>query len=133
MPISTSNASSLLSEVVEHPDGGNGHEQTDGGGDQRFRNTGRHRAETGRLFGRDAFERVDDADDGAEQSDERSGRTDGRQAADAALQFGVNDGFGTVESALGSFDLFTRNFALSWCAWNSCRPATTTLARWLFL
>ena len=23
--------------------------------------------------------------------------------------------------------------ALLWCAWNSCNPATTTLARWLFL
>ena len=38
------------------------------------------------------------------------GGTDGRQAADAALQFGVHDGFGAFESALGSFDLFTRNF-----------------------
>ena len=31
------------------------------------------------------------------------------RAADAALQFGVNDGFGAFEGALGSFDLFTRN------------------------
>ena len=29
--------------------------------------------------------------------------------ADAALQFGVNDGFGAFQSALGGFDLFTRN------------------------
>ena len=30
------------------------------------------------------------------------------RAADAALQFGVHDGFGAFQSALGSFDLFTR-------------------------
>ena len=56
------------------------------------------------------LERVDDADDRSEQSDERGRRTDGRQTADAALQFGVHDGFGAFQSALGSFDLFTGNF-----------------------
>ena len=89
---------------------GNSHEQTDGGGDQGFRNTARDRAQTGRLFLRNALERVDDADDGSEQSHEGSGRTDGRQGRNALLQLGVNDGFGAFQSALGSFDFFTRYF-----------------------
>ena len=37
-------------EVVEHPDGGDSDEQTDGGGDQGFGNTAGDRAQTGRLF-----------------------------------------------------------------------------------
>ena len=38
-----------------------------------------------------------------------SGGTDGGQAAQAALQLGVNDGFGTLQGALGSFDLLAGN------------------------
>src|SRR5215468_9159608 len=37
-------------EQVEHPDGRDGHEQTDSGGHQRFGNSARHRAETGGLL-----------------------------------------------------------------------------------
>jgi hypothetical protein len=36
--------------------------------------------------------------------------TDGCQAADAALQFGVNNGFGAFQSAARSFNIFTRDF-----------------------
>src|SRR5947209_17240512 len=60
-----------VSEVVEGPDRRDSHEQTDGRGDQGFRNTTGHSADTGRLRSRDRLERVHDADDGSEQSDER--------------------------------------------------------------
>ena len=59
------------------------------------------------TFGvRDAFERADDAHDGAEQSDERSRGADGGETGKAALHFGVHDGDGAFEAALGSFDHF---------------------------
>jgi len=66
-------------EHVEHPDRRDGHEQTDSGGHQGFGDAARNRAQTGRFLGRNALERIDDADDGTEQSDERGGRTDGRE------------------------------------------------------
>jgi hypothetical protein len=52
--------------------------QTDGGHDQRFADGACHLVD-GRLSGHaDGDERVIDADDGAEQSDEWRGGTDGR-------------------------------------------------------
>src|SRR3954468_11153929 len=72
-------------EVVE-PDRGNGDEQAERRFDEGFSDTGRHRADTTRPGRRDADERVDDADDRAEQSDEGRRRTDGRQRVDALLQ-----------------------------------------------
>src|ERR1022692_3704266 len=96
-------------EVV-HPDRRDGHEQTDSGGHQGFRNTAGHGAQTGGLLGRNAAERVDDPYHRSQQSYERSRGTDGSQAADAALQFGVHDGFGAFQSPLGGFDLFARDF-----------------------
>src|SRR5689334_16519153 len=75
----------LVREEVEHPDRGNSHEQTDSGGHQRFGNAARDRAQAGRLLGRNSLERVDDADHRSEQTYERGGRADRRQAADAAL------------------------------------------------
>src|SRR3954447_10956984 len=99
-----------VGKVVEHPHSRDSHEESDGRSDQSFRNTAGDSAQTGRLRGRDRFERVHDADDRSEQTHERSSGTDGGQAADAALQLGMDDGFGTLESTLGSFDIFTRNF-----------------------
>src|SRR5215471_5638319 len=90
----------LVREVVEHPDRGNRHEQTDSGGHQRFRNTAGDGAQTGRLLVRNALERVDDADDRSEQTHERGRRTDGCQTAHTALQFSVNNGFGAFQSTL---------------------------------
>src|SRR6185437_14224824 len=99
----------LVGEVVEHHHGGDGDEQSDGRRHQRFRNTTGDCTETGRLLRRDLAERVQNSDHGAEQSDEWSGGTDGRETAESALQFGVNDGFGTLESALAGFNLLARN------------------------
>src|ERR1035438_8856194 len=99
----------LVGEEVVHPDRGNGHEQTDSGGHEGFGNTAGDGAEAGGLLIGNTLERVDDADDGAEQTHEGGGGTDGRQRADAALQFGVNDGFGALERSLGRLDFLTRD------------------------
>src|ERR1700676_3082713 len=96
-------------EIVIHPDRGNSDEQTHGGGYQRFRNTASDGAQSGRFLGRDALERVDDADYRSEQSHEGAGRTNGGEARDAALQLGVNDSLGAFESALGGFNFFAGN------------------------
>ena len=69
-------------------------------GYQGFRNTAGDRADTGRLLGGDLLEGVQNADDRSEQSDERRRRADGGQTAQAALQLGVDDGFGALQSAL---------------------------------
>src|SRR5215472_4715560 len=100
----------LAGEVVEHHDGGDGHEQSQSGGHQSFGNTARDRAQTGGFLFGDLAERVQDADDGAQQSDERRRGTDGGQTAKTALQFGVDDGFGALQGTLAGFDLFTGNF-----------------------
>ena len=79
---------------------------------------------------RNALEGVQNADHRAEQSDERSRRADGGQTAQAALQFGVHDGFGALQSALGGFDGLARDFAgLSWWAWNSMQASGDNLGQ----
>src|ERR1700749_4304857 len=59
-------------EVVERPDSRNGHEQTDSGGHEGFGNTTGDGADARRLLSGHRLERVDDANDGTEQTDERS-------------------------------------------------------------
>src|SRR5689334_10332708 len=75
----------LVGEVVEHHDGGNGDEQSNSRRHQRFRNTACDCAKTRGLLCRNLAERVQNSDHGAEQSDERSGGTDGRETAESAL------------------------------------------------
>src|ERR1035437_2013801 len=96
----------LVSEVVEHHDGRNRDEESDSGGHQGFRDTAGNGAQAGRFLGRNLLEGVENAHHGAQQANEGSSGTDGGQAAQTALQLGMNDGFGTLQSALGSFDLF---------------------------
>ena len=67
------------SEVVVDDDGGNGCDQTDGGGKQRLGDAGGHHREVRGLRLRNPDEAVHDAPDRAEQSDERGRRADGRQ------------------------------------------------------
>src|SRR6516162_449878 len=100
----------LVGEIVERPDRRQRYEQTDRGGDQGFGNAACHRAQTSRLLGRDALERIDDADDGSKQSHEGGGRTDGRQAADTTFQLGADDRLGPVQGALGRVDLLPWDF-----------------------
>src|SRR5207253_6966043 len=73
--------------------------------------TSGHCGQTGSLLFRNSLEGVQNAHHRAEQPDEGSGRADGCQSAQAAFQLGVNDGFGALQSALGSFNGFARNFA----------------------
>src|SRR3954466_12295756 len=75
-------------QVVVDPSDRNRDDQTERGLDERFRNTLRHCAETGRAGRADALERGDDADDGAEQSDERGGRADRRERGHTLLEIG---------------------------------------------
>src|SRR5271155_5426920 len=77
-----------IGEVVEHHHRGDGDEQTHGGGHQGFRNTARDRAQSSRLFSRNALERVNDAQHRSQQSDERSRRSHRGQRRNAALQLG---------------------------------------------
>src|SRR5882724_7405274 len=98
-------------EVVEHHDGGDGHEKTDGRRHQGFRNAACDRTETGGLAGRNFAERVQNTEHSSEQADERGSGADGGQAAQSALEFSVNDSFSALQSALGSFDDFAWNLA----------------------
>src|SRR4029077_5010879 len=94
----------FVGEIVVSPDGGDGHEQTEGGGDQRLRDTAGDSRQTGGFVGGDALKRVQNADHGAEQTDERGGRTDRGESRQAALHFGVDDGDGALQAALGGVD-----------------------------
>src|SRR6266700_3537155 len=94
----------FVGEIVVSPDGRDGHEETKGGGDERFSDTAGDGRQTSCFVLLDAFEGVQDADDGAEEADERGGGTDGRESGKTALHFGVDDGNGTLETALGSVD-----------------------------
>src|SRR6201996_5998036 len=95
----------LLDEVVEAHTGRNRDQQTERRRHQGFRNTAGHSADTRGLLRRDLLEGVQNADDGSEQADERCGRTDRRQAAEALLQLRVNDRLRALESALGALNL----------------------------
>src|SRR5271165_5638776 len=99
------------SQVVEHHDGRDGDEQPDGRRYQRFRDTAGDCCQSGGLRVVDADERVQNAHHRSEQSHEGSGRSDGGEAAQSALQFGVDDGFGAFQGALGGFNGFARDRA----------------------
>src|SRR5688572_19763294 len=66
-------------QVIVEPNCRNRDDEPERGLDERFRDTGRHRADTTGAAGRNALERVDDADDRAEQPDERRRGADRRQ------------------------------------------------------
>src|SRR4029077_9357377 len=104
----------FVGEVVVSPDGGNGNEQAEGGGNKGFSNTAGNSRETGGLAAGDALKRVQDADDGAEEADERGGGTNRGEGREAALHFRVDDGDGALETALGSVnDVGVRNLLRS--------------------
>src|SRR6185312_16382615 len=90
---------------------GDSNEQTHGGGHQGFRDTAGNCADAGGLLGGDLLEGVKNTDDGSEQADKGSRRTDGGQSAQAALQLGMNDCLGTLEGALGALDLLLGDVA----------------------
>src|SRR5947209_1199266 len=98
-------------EVVEHHHSGDGHEQSQSGGHQSFRNTTSDSSQTGLLLLRDLAEGVENSDYGAEQSDERGRGTDGGEAAKSALQFSMDNGLSTLQGALAGFNLLAGNLA----------------------
>src|SRR6266571_1606667 len=75
----------LVGEIVVGPDGGDGHEKTEGGGNEGFRDTAGDGRKTGRFLRLNALKGVQDADDRAEEADEGRGRTDGCEGREAAL------------------------------------------------
>src|SRR4029077_18302420 len=83
----------------------------DGGRNQRFRDTAGDCSQSGGLGVIDADEGVQNAHHRSEQSHEGSGRSDGGESAQSALEFGVNNGFGAFQSALGGFNGFARDCA----------------------
>src|SRR5580692_9266679 len=98
-------------QIVEHHDGRDGDEQPDGRRNQRFRDTAGDCCQPCGLRVVDADKCVQNAHHRSEQSHERSGRSDGGEAAQSALQFSVDDGFGAFQSALGGFNGFARDCA----------------------
>ena len=90
----------FVGEVVVSPDGRDGHKQAESGGDERFSNTAGNRGEAGGLAVGDALKRVQDADDGPEETYERRGGTDSSEGREAALHFGMDDGHGALQAAL---------------------------------
>src|SRR6266853_2901673 len=87
----------LAGEVVEHHYGGNGDGQTQGCGYQRLRNAASDCADAGGLLALNLAEGVDDADHRAQQADERCGRADSCQSAQAPLKFGVGYGRSAIQ------------------------------------
>ena len=91
-------------EVVEGHNGRDGDQQAESGGNQSFRDTAGNCADARGLLGGDLLEGVQNADNRAEQADERSRGADGGQNRKAALQLGVNDGFGALQGAARALD-----------------------------
>src|SRR5207245_10482419 len=82
----------LVGEVVVSPDGGDGHEKTEGGGNEGFGDTAGDGRETGCFLRLGALKGVQDADDRAEKANEGRGGTDGSASGCGALRRGVDDG-----------------------------------------
>src|SRR5690606_3076803 len=73
-----------------------------------FTDRTRDLVDRGRAGDGDADQRAVDADNGAEQTDERRGRTDGRQKRQAAVETGVDRSFRTRERAVHPVVRFER-------------------------
>src|ERR1051325_6404560 len=96
----------LGGEVVVEPHGGNRDDQTEGGGDQRFGDTGRHRGErTAAARRRHAGEGVHDPHHRAQQSHERGRGAGGGEDAQAALELGRHDENLALHRALHRVDV----------------------------
>src|SRR3984957_14243571 len=95
----------FVGEVVKQHHGRNGNQQAECSGHQCLRDTACDGADARRLLRGDLLEGVQDTDHSAEQADEWRGGTDGCQTTQAALQLGVDDGFGTLQCALARFNL----------------------------
>src|SRR5579862_111479 len=88
-------------QVVIEPHRRNRDDEAERGLDERLRDTARDGADAARAAGRDAFERLDDADDRAEQSDEGRRRSDGRERRDALLEVRRGERGGALNRQIG--------------------------------
>ena len=75
-------------ELVVGDDGRHGDEQTRGGGDERFGDSGCDGAQGRRAGGAEAVEGVNDTHDGAEEADEGGDRADGGEPGHALFKHG---------------------------------------------
>ncbi|CEE54844.1 hypothetical protein XAC2852_10012 [Xanthomonas citri pv. citri] len=89
-----------LGEEVEREHGRDRDEQADRGHDQRFTHRAGNGVDGGRTGCTDLDQRAVDAPHGAEQTDERRGRTDGGQQGHARLQLGAFAGHGLTQGAV---------------------------------
>jgi len=87
-------------EIVEGHDCRDSHQKAKGRGNQGLRDAARDRADARGLLRRDLLEGVQDADDRAEQANERGRGADGGKDRKAPLQLGVNDGLSPLQRAL---------------------------------
>lgn len=94
----------LVAEVVVVPHGGDGDQKAEGGGKQRFANPLNHHHGAEPFLSDAALERIEEADDRAEETDERSGGSSRCKTAQAALHSEVNIGGGTPQGAFGELD-----------------------------
>src|SRR2546422_10650764 len=83
----------LVGEVVVSPDGGGGHEKTEGGGNEGFRDTAGDGRETGCFLRLDALKGVQNAAERAEKPNEGRGGTGGSETREAPLHFGMAAGY----------------------------------------
>src|SRR5207244_7532076 len=94
----------LAREVVVRPHRRHRHEQAEGGGDERLRDTGRDGGDAARAGEGHAREGVDDPEGGAEQPHERRGGPDGGQARQPALEVSQVHGRRALDGPLGRVD-----------------------------
>src|SRR5690606_22975000 len=102
-------ARNFVREIVEHPHSRNGHSDTESSSNESFGDSGANGADTSVLGICQGDECTDNADDGSEESHERSRRTNGSKARKAAFEFGSFNGDGAVKSALRSFHFVGRD------------------------
>src|SRR5580704_4393580 len=118
----------LVGEVVVGPHGRNRDEETERRGHQGFRDTAGNGRQTGRFGLLDTFERVQDADDRAEEADEPMVARAERPRFISAWTMATERSRPRLAASITS--------ASETCCeadWNSERPVATTLAMWLFL
>src|ERR1043166_1423596 len=103
----------LVREIVEQPHRGHCHQNSECRADQCLGDRAADGPDTGVLIGLQGLKRTDDADDGPEKADERSGRADGRQSSQATLKLRSLYRDGTLESTLGGLHFISGNIMRS--------------------
>jgi len=122
----------FVGEVVVSPDGGDGNEETEGGGDERFGDTAGDGGKTGGLVRRDALNAFKMPTTVPKRPTNGAVEPMVSEGESPRFNLGMDDGDGALQTALGSVN----DVGSETCCeadWNSERPVATTLAMWLFL